>query len=59
MLGSVMGSFAVESFSLDRVQSVSEEEVEERFRLITELTRFKPLLDRETLPFSDTVHQVH
>ena len=59
VLGSVMGSFAVESFSLDRVQSVSGEEVEERFRLITELTRFKPLLDRETLPFSDTGHQVH
>ena len=59
VFGSVMGAFAVESFSLDRIESVSGEEVEERFRLITEVTRFKSLSDCETLPFSGAEHQVH
>ena len=41
--GSVMGSFAVESFSVDRVASLEPPEIDDRFRAFTELSRFEPL----------------
>ena len=38
--GSVMASFAVEDFSLDRLKRLSEEEIEARYRAFQEMTRF-------------------
>ena len=38
-----MGSFAVESFSVDRVASLEPIEIDARFREFTELSRFEPL----------------
>ena len=51
VLGSVMGSFAVESFSADRIGSLGHEEIEERFRAFTDLSRFEALKDGESLPW--------
>jgi len=51
VLGSVMGSFAVESFSLDRLMSVTHSEIEGRFREFSQLSQFMPLDDDETLPW--------
>ena len=45
VLGSVMGSFAVESFSADRVSCLSREEIEERVKLFTQLSQFEPFPD--------------
>jgi len=53
VLGSVMGSFAVESFSLDRISSLSGAEIEARFRAIIDLTRYTPLEASESLPLRD------
>ena len=53
VLGSVMGSFAVESFSLDRLRSVTQAEIEGRFREFDQLSRFSPLGEGETLPWRD------
>lgn len=38
--GSVMGSFTVESFSVDRTASITKEEVEKRYREFVDLTHF-------------------
>ena len=51
VLGSVMGSFAVESFSADRIGSLTRQEIEARFRAITHLSQFEPLAGTETLPW--------
>ena len=51
MAGSVMGSFQVESFSLERTASLTNDEIEARFRALTDLTRFTPLGENESLPF--------
>ena len=51
MAGSVMGSFQVESFSLERTASLANAEIETRFRALTDLTRFTPIGDDESLPF--------
>ena len=48
--GSVMGSFVVEGFSLERLSEATSEEIEARFRLLSALTRFEPLADDESLP---------
>ena len=50
VLGSVMGSFAVESFSMERLGSLTNEEIEARFRSFTRLTQFAPLENEESLP---------
>lgn len=39
--GSVMASFCVESFSLDRLRDLSPKEINERFRAFRDLTRFE------------------
>jgi sugar/nucleoside kinase (ribokinase family) len=49
-VGSVMGSFAVESFSADRLSALSHEAIDERFRALTQLTRLPPLGHDESLP---------
>ena len=50
-VGSVMGSFAVESFSADRLSALSHEAIDERFRALTQLTRLPPLGRDESLPW--------
>jgi len=53
VLGSVMGSFAVESFSADRLSALSLEDVRGRFHAFTDLLRFAPLDGSEALPWRD------
>ena len=48
--GSVMGSFVVEGFSLERLKKATGEEIEARFRQLSTLTQFEPLADDESLP---------
>lgn len=43
ILGSVMGSFCVQGFSVDRILSLTGQDIEDRFRAFTELTSFAPL----------------
>lgn len=43
IFGSVMASFAVEAFSLDRLRSLDYKEIEERFREFKRLTHFEDL----------------
>jgi sugar/nucleoside kinase (ribokinase family) len=50
IFGSVMGSFAVENFSTDRISELTHRDIEERFRQFTHLTRFDALRDGEGLP---------
>ena len=40
MVGAVMGSFAVESFSADRLSALTRDEIACRFRQLAEVTRF-------------------
>ena len=54
VLGSVMGSFAVESFSMDRLAALSQQDIDERFRAFTQLSQFTPLQDGESLPWRDS-----
>ena len=53
MVGSTMGSFAVESFSVGRLNALTPRKIEERFRAIEEMTRFEPLGRRESLPWRE------
>ena len=48
--GSVMGSFAVQEFSVERLLKLRQEEIDERFRQMVVLTKFVPLRRTETLP---------
>ena len=43
ILGSVMGSFCVQGFSVDRILNLTMQDIEDRFRAFTELTSFSPL----------------
>lgn len=43
VMGSVMASFAVEKFSLDRLREVTEREIDERFAQVKRLTEFDAL----------------
>ena len=53
VLGSVMGSFAVEGFSLDRFRMLKAADIEARFRAFTGLSQFSPLDAAESLPWRD------
>ena len=53
-LGSVMGSFAVEGFSADSLSSLTRQEIEVRFRTLTQLSRVEPLGERDSLPWRDS-----
>ena len=50
VLGSVMGSFAVESFGVERLSTLDREDIEARFRSFAELSRFQSLEEGESLP---------
>ena len=54
VLGSLMGSFAVERFSADRLIGLTRNEVEGRFQAFTQLSRFAALGDGESLPWRDS-----
>ena len=54
VVGSVMGSFAVESFSVDRISSLTGAEIEARFRTFADVSNFAPLKDGEKLPSRDS-----
>ena len=43
ILGSVMGSFCVQGFSVEKVLMLTTQDIEDRFRAFTDLTSFKPL----------------
>ncbi len=49
-VGSVMGSFAVQSFSLERTAALTGGDVRDRFGALTDLCALPPLADGETLP---------
>lgn len=55
VLGSVMGSFAVESFSVDRLGSLTDQIIEERFRGVTALSQFSPLKKGEPLSWDNSI----
>ncbi len=48
--GSVMGSFTVQEFSIDRFLTLRQEEIDERFRQMVQLTRIMPLQSDESVP---------
>ena len=43
ILGSVMGSFCVQGFSVDKILTLTMQDIEDRFRAFTNLTTFAPL----------------
>ena len=51
MVGAVMGSFCVESFSADRLAALTRDDIEGRFRQLTDMTTFPALADGESLPW--------
>ena len=53
LLGSVIGSFTVEDFSVDRLASLTRKAIDSRFRALTDLLRFQPLKEGESLPWRD------
>ncbi len=53
VIGTVMGSFAVESFSLDRLASLTKQDIEGRFREFTKLLQFASIEDGGPLPWRD------
>lgn len=55
VMGTVMGSFAVESFSLDRLTSLTKEEIEARFKEFTALSRFPSIEDGGPIPWSTPI----
>lgn len=54
VVGTVMGSFAVESFGTERIASLSNKEINQRFRALSSLTQFEPLPEQESLPSTHT-----
>ena len=50
VLGSVMGSFCVEAFSLEKTSALSKDQIEERFRAFGGLMDFQRLAEDERLP---------
>ena len=50
VVGSVMASFTVEDFGLDRLRNLSHEKINDRFDAFTDLTRFEPLGSGQGLP---------
>ena len=51
VVGCVMGSFAVESFSVERLSTLEQSEVAGRFHDFSDISRFDGLKDMETLPW--------
>lgn len=53
VVGSVMGSFAVESFSVERLGALERADIAARFRDFGNISRFPALNGTETLPWRD------
>jgi sugar/nucleoside kinase (ribokinase family) len=51
MVGSVMGSFVVEAFSMEQIQNLTQEEIESRFREFSEICHVPSLRKSESLPW--------
>ena len=49
VLGSVMGSFCVQGFSVDKLLTLTMQDIEDRFRAFTELTTFVPLSKSDSI----------
>lgn len=49
ILGSVMGSFCVQGFSVDKILTLTMQDIEDRFRAFTDLTTFAPLQDGDRI----------
>ena len=49
ILGSVMGSFCVQGFSVDKLLTLTKRDIEDRFRAFTDLTAFAPLRDGDSI----------
>ena len=49
ILGSVMGSFCVQGFSVDKILTLTMQDIEDRFRAFTKLTTFTPLQDSDSI----------
>ena len=49
ILGSVMGSFCVQGFSVDKILTLTMQDIEDRFRAFTDLTTFTPLQDGDSI----------
>ncbi len=49
ILGSVMGSFCVQGFSVDKLLTLNMQDIEDRFRAFTDLTTFAPLQDGDRI----------
>lgn len=58
VIGSVMGSFTVESFSADRLSSLNIEDIDRRVRAFADLSRFTPFAEGESLPWRDGINFV-
>ena len=54
LLGSVMGSFAVERFGLDQISALTKNDISERFRKFTRISQFSPLKTGEYLPWRNS-----
>jgi sugar/nucleoside kinase (ribokinase family) len=50
VVGSVMASFTVEDFGLDRLRNITNKEINDRFKAFTDLTHFQPLDGEQGLP---------
>ena len=50
LIGAVMGSFAVEGFSTEKLDQITHKDIEDRFRGIHGMTTFEPLKNHDTLP---------
>ena len=53
LLGSTMGSFAVESFSTDRIAALTKHQIAQRFASIIELLSVAPMEEGELVPWRD------
>lgn len=57
IIGSVMGSLAVESFSVDRLRNLTQHDVATRFKLFEQLTQFNFLSQNESIPWRTHTNQ--
>ena len=57
IMGSVMGSLAVEGFSVDKLRNLTQHDVETRFKLFEQLTQFNFLSQNESIPWRTHTNQ--
>ena len=57
ILGSVMGSFCVQGFSVEKILTLTMQDIEDRFRAFTNLTTFTPLSKGESIVTSPLMRE--